>query len=166
VIAERIVHVLLDSDEELMAELGEIASNPTIGAIKYALERGKEYVGRPVDNYSQPNGFALDINVKPIGGATEWSLKNGSRMIVIRWMHNTSWGTKQQGGGYFFVRSEQFAPFLQALEELIQEASRVVTADELVRKAYDRVIRYRYSAPRKPHARQKYTENGLFAYMR
>jgi hypothetical protein len=166
VIAERIVKALLESDEDLMAELGEIAANPVVGEIKYALKRGQEYVGRPVDNYYQPNGFALDINVKPSGGATAWALKNGSRMISIRWRHNTSWGIKQQGGGYFFVRPEQFEPFLRELEDLIKEASRVVTADELVRKAYDRAIRYRYSAPRKPHPRQTYTENGLYAYMR
>ena len=149
-----------------MAELGEIATNPTTAAIKFTLERGEEFAERVVDNHHRPNGFILDINIKPIGGKTAWAIQKGSRMVVIRWLHNTSWGTKQHGGGYFFVRPEQFKPFLLELENMIKEASRVVTADELVRKAYDSLLRYRYSAPRKPHARQKYTENGLYAYMR
>lgn len=164
-LAETVVSALLDSDEDLMAELGEIATNPSIGAIKFALERGQEFNQRVVDN-PVPNGFVLEIGIKPIGGTTAWALSKGSRMISIRWFHNTTWGTKQHGGGYFFIKPEQFAPFLLELEDMIKEASRVVTADELVRKAYDRAIRYRYSAPRKPHARQKYTENGLYAYMR
>ncbi|MGV0949235.1 MAG: hypothetical protein ACOYB3_01090 [Azonexus sp.] len=164
-IAERIVKALLESDEDLMAELGEIASNPAVGAIKFALERGQEFNQRVVDN-PVSNGFTLDIGIKPIGGHTAWALTKGSRMISIRWNHNTSWGTKQHGGGYFFVKPEQFAPLLRELEDMIHQASKVVSADELVRKAYDRAIRYRYSSPRKPHARQKYTENGLYAYMR
>ena len=165
-IAERIVKALLESDEDLMAELGEIAANPAIGAIKFALERGQEFNERVVDN-PVPNGFTLDIGIKPIGGTvTQWALTKGSRMITIRWFHNTTWGTKQHGGGYFFVKPEQFEPFLRELEDMIKEASRVVSADQLVRQAYDRAIRYHYSSPRKPHARQKYTENGLYAYMR
>ena len=163
--AQCIVRAILESDEDLMAELGEIATNPVMGEIRYALARGQEYVRRVIDR-SEPGTFTLEISIKPIGGTSEWALKKGSRMVTIRWLHHSHWGRDNQGGGYFFVRPEQFNPFLRELEELIKYCSRPLASDELVRGAYNSVIRYRYSAPRKPHARQKYTENGLYAYMR
>lgn len=162
--ATTIVRALLDSDEDLLAELGHVASNPITAPIKFALERGEEYVKR-VAEAPGPAYTAMDIHIKPIG-TTEWARKKGSRMVHIRWLHKAQWGADKQGGGYFFVKPEQFSPFLRELAELIETAREPHSSDEFILRAYDRVIRYRYSAPRKPHARQKHTETGLYAYRR
>jgi hypothetical protein len=161
--AHRIVSAILDSDDQLLSDLMDVAADPALAGVRFALERGQEFVKRVVDNPAQ-GGFVLEIVVRPIGGP--WALKKGSRMIQIRWTHHSHWGNDKQGGGYFFVKPEQFVPFLRELDELVKLCSMKFASDEQVRKAYYSVIRYRYSAPRKPHARQKYTETGLFAYMR
>lgn len=162
--AQCIVRALLESDEDLMAELGEIAADPILGGVKYALERGEEY--HKDTDMEVPYSFALEIDIKPIGMSNDWARNNGSRMVSLRWTHHSkAWG-QSQGGGYFFVKPPQFSGFLKALSGLVKECSKVTTSDESVKKAYGEVIRYRYSAPRKAHARQKYTENGLYAYMR
>lgn len=161
-IAERIVAALLDSDQEMLQQFANLAVDP-LAAIKYALERGEEeYVHFPC---RQLNSFHLDINVKGIG-ITPANINRASRMVNIRWLHESSWGTKAQGGGWFFVRPEQFRGLFEALDKLVEECSKAIHTDEYVRTAYSNVLRWRFSAPRKPHARQKYTETGLYAYFR
>ena len=78
--AQCIVRAILESDEDLMAELGEIATNPVMGEIRYALARGQEYVRRVIDR-SEPGTFTLEISIKPIGGTSEWALKKKERRL-------------------------------------------------------------------------------------
>lgn len=137
-IAQRIVAALLDSDEELMAELGRVATEP-LYEIASAMERGEEITKKfPAHQQYQ---FDLEVSVKPMtAGKSCW--------VTIRWEHND--GTpfyaayKKKGGGYFMVKTEQIKGFIEALGELVAQCAKPITSDEWVRKAYDNVLRWRY----------------------
>lgn len=159
--AKCIVRALLDSNEDLLGELGEIASNPA-KVVMLALERGEALK----KTYPGLHDYTCDVEIEVRPSIGSWSK---TRMILIRWTHHNPLlasdlrkGTS--GGGYFFIRPETFDEFGKSLESFLGVASRAYASDSIIKSAYHSVAKWRFSRPRKRYARSNYTEDGVYAY--
>lgn len=157
--AARIVHALLDSDEELLSDLANVAAG-TVAHTMAALQSPK--ASEITLEASDTGQCDLEIRVSE---ASQYSKR---RMISIRWIFHTSWASSPhffpRGGGYFFLEAEKHALFEKALEKIVKIAKTPLSMDTLMREAWTEMLTLAYYKPRKRYQRKNYTTDGVYAY--